>query len=364
MKYFFAAVLPLALLFSLSTPLAAEEFGGEFVEEFSEQKEPQETEEAQEAKKESSDSFSVHLAYQAALEIEIGLRFFERGDDYRAITALKRYQLLSSSTEADYLANLLVGEIYRRNDYSDLGMRHFFDASRFGSALSAQQGLGAYQLGLQEFCLSLGAYAPCRGMLLSLEESFLQADLGEEAEVVRYQRHFVDFLFREVESEPPSFENQRLQRASEELYLRNQTFEDLPLKRPALAGALSAILPGTGQVYNGRPLDGALALGITSLFTAGAIYSHFGLESLPLTILSGLFASGFYIGNITNAVVDARRINAQLYDEFFETLKEDLWPRSRFEVRDGEVHYDYDFDWPGKQREARNQEPPPLPDMI
>ena len=41
--------------------------------------------------------FETFLSWQASAEIEIGLRLFDEGDDYRAITSLKRFRLLSGT---------------------------------------------------------------------------------------------------------------------------------------------------------------------------------------------------------------------------------------------------------------------------
>ncbi len=319
---------------------------------------------ADETPEPAEDPFLRHQRYQAALEIEIGLRLFDEGDDYRAITALKRHRLLSADPAADHLTFLIIAEIYRRNAYGDLAMRHFWDAGLTGQALDPLHGITAYHLGTQELCASLRAYAGCHPYLVDLEASYRDHGHPEGAELARFHQRFVEFLLNAHADEPPSFSDPRLQRAALELEERRALLDDLPTRSPALAGVLSALLPGAGQVYNGRWTDAALAFGFTGLFAAAAVYSHFGLESLPLTILSGTLTAGFYSGNITNAIIDARRRNATLYEDFYEALHEDLWPRHTFRIIDGEVEYDFNFDWPGHATPEADPEPPPLPGML
>lgn len=358
----FFAALSFGLVFA-AAPVFAEDDLDEESQEVEEVEEPEPQPEVVE--EEEVDEFARHLSFQSAVEMEIGLRLYQEGDDYRAITSLKRYRLLSASPDADYLSHLIIGDIYRRNEYPSLALRHFWDASRAGVELDQSRALQAYHLGLQEICVSMRAYPNCHPMLRDLEEGFEEIDHVEGAELARYHRRFVEFVLRAPPSLDEDFSDPALQRAARELHDRHQVFDDLPLRRPALAGILSAIIPGAGQAYNGRWLDAALALGFTGLFAGATAYSYLGLDSIPLTVTSGIFALGFYSGNITNAIVDARRHNASVYDDFFEGLHEDLWPRHRFFVDDGEVHYDYRFDWPGRvEPTPEDVEPPPIPGML
>ncbi|TXD39031.1 hypothetical protein FRC98_01105 [Lujinxingia vulgaris] len=309
--------------------------------------------------------FETYLSWQASAEIEIGLRLFDEGDDYRAITSIKRYRLLTGSPDADHLAALLIGEIYRRNAMSELAMQHFFEASRSAPGKEAQ--LQSYVLGLQELCLNLGAIATCYETLVGLQERAAD-DAPQLNELLRYQTLFVESLLRSpgvTEARVASFEDPALAGAARELVARHKAFDELDLKQPWLAATLSAIVPGAGQLYNGRPVDALLALGFTGVFGAASVYAYRGLESIPLTVAAGLVALGFYSGNIANALVDARRINATRYQRYYDELQADLWARQRFEVQDNAVIFSFGFDWPALTPEpAAPSSEPPIPDML
>ena len=244
-------------------------------------------------------------------------------------------------------------------------MQHFWEASR--SAPTADARFQSYVLGLQELCLSLGAIATCYETLSSLDDR-----AGEEAphlvKLIRYQTLFVESLLRSpgvMEARALAFEDERLASAAEELVKRHRAFDELGLKQPWLAATLSALVPGAGQLYNGRPVDALLALGFTGLFGAAGVYAYRGLDSIPLTVVAGLLGLGFYTGNIANALVDARRINATRYQRYYDDLQADLWARQRFEVRDNTVIFSFGFDWPALTPEAPSpSEDVPIPNML
>lgn len=310
-------------------------------------------------------TFEDAISFQSAIEIELGLRLFDEGDDYRAITALKRHRLLAATPQADHLTNLLIGDIYRRNQHEELAISHFWQASEVAATFSPRHSLASYHLGLQEVCTTMGAYAFCYPRLQELEESLHEYNEPHLQDLARYHRYFIETVLQSPPQSWESFADPSLERAAQELLSRQELFDRLPLKSPALAGTLSAIIPGAGQLYLGRWVDALLAIGFTGIFAGATAYSHFGLKNIPLTITSGLFTLSFYAGNITNAVVDARRINANRYEDYFQSLHQDLWPRLFLQVQDNQVDYQYRFDWPGiLDDQDLSTEPPPIPDLL
>ena len=85
--------------------------------------------------------------------------------------------------------------------------------------------------------------------------------------------------------------------------------EQLPSKSPGLAATMSAVVPGSGQVYAGRVLDGLRHL----LFNGVLIYSVVKLaveEHYPAAVLVGGLELPFYVGNIRGARGSARAFNS------------------------------------------------------
>lgn len=298
------------------------------------------------------DAFEEHLSRQASVEIQLGLRLYEEYDDYRAISALKRYAILDNTPQSRFLSNLIVGQIYHRNEKPQLA------ALAFERATEAAPGPGerafAYLLGVQELCLPLSYYLACRSRL----QEFGQTRLPESArDIVDYQVLYTDVVLRSdyvSDERADLFRDPVLKEKAMKLIEADKEFHEIGLKSPALAGVMSGVFPGTGQMYNGRWLDGIMSLAFVGLFSAGAWYSFAELDSIPLGIFSSVLAAGFYSGGIYNAVSDAQRINAERYLDFFEELK-DLWPRVTFAISGRSVSFGYKFDWPGPTLESETR---------
>jgi hypothetical protein len=81
-----------------------------------------------------------------------------------------------------------------------------------------------------------------------------------------------------------------------------------PRKSPLLAGALSALLPGTGSFYVGRPAEGALALFVNALLIGGTV-TAFQEHQDGLGVGLGVLALTFYGGSIYAAASGAHKFN-------------------------------------------------------
>lgn len=83
---------------------------------------------------------------------------------------------------------------------------------------------------------------------------------------------------------------------------------DLPHKSPALAGTLSAVIPGTGSFYVGRYAEGSLALFVNALLISGTV-TAFQEHQDGLGVGLGVLALAFYGGSIYAAVSGAHKYN-------------------------------------------------------
>ena len=299
-------------------------------------------------------------AVAAELEAQLGLDFYVQGEDWRAISALLRYEALATSPQASFTSQLLVGQIYHRN------ARHLWAARAFAlaaqSAPDPEQALWARLLWLQEQCVGLERWVACDHIIGELLPQ--AAGGGMAGQVVGLERLYLDVVFRRPLSlEPEAFESATMQAAARGLKRHDAAFEGLELRRPWLAASLSALLPGAGQVYNGRWGDGVLALGLNAAMGGATYYSFAKLESVPLGVVSALFWSGFYIGNIVNAHTDALRLNEVAYQAYF-TQMQAFWPRVSVSVERGQVGFGVAFDWPGFAPPAEESAPKKMEDRF
>ncbi len=90
-------------------------------------------------------------------------------------------------------------------------------------------------------------------------------------------------------------------------------------KSPGLAASLSAVLPGSGYFYAGRPGDGLSAFVINALFIAGLVEA-IDRENDGMAILAGGFGLPFYVGNIYGSANAARKWNLSVRKESSEQI--------------------------------------------
>ncbi len=93
-----------------------------------------------------------------------------------------------------------------------------------------------------------------------------------------------------------------------------------PSKSPAIAGVLSAVIPGSGKMYVGEWGDGITALLVNGLLAFLAYDNFRAKHNTRAWIFTGLGAF-FYAGNIYGSVASAQIFNARINFEFDNGLK-------------------------------------------
>ena len=79
---------------------------------------------------------------------------------------------------------------------------------------------------------------------------------------------------------------------------------------------MSAVLPGSGQVYNGRYQDALGAFALNALVISGA-WLAFDDDNPALGLVCSIFALGWYKGNIYGAVNGAHKYNRKIDEDIF-----------------------------------------------
>ena len=97
------------------------------------------------------------------------------------------------------------------------------------------------------------------------------------------------------------------------------------VKSPAFAGVLSAVLPGSGQLYSGSLQAAAVTFVLNSLFI-GATVELARDKQYVTAAAAGTAASFFYVGGIINAADLARRRNRLAQQPVADELEELLVP--------------------------------------
>ena len=95
--------------------------------------------------------------------------------------------------------------------------------------------------------------------------------------------------------------------------------KDPPYKSPAIAGLLSALVPGSGKIYTGDISDGVVSLLVTGIFAFLAYDNFRANHDTRAWIFSGL-ATFFYGGNVYGSVAATQIYNAKITFEFNDKL--------------------------------------------
>lgn len=96
----------------------------------------------------------------------------------------------------------------------------------------------------------------------------------------------------------------------------------LPVKRPAVAGSLSAVVPGAGYLYTGHKQTALAALITNGLFLWGTVSAAKSGET-GLVALGSAFSFAWYFGNIYGSMEAARRYNRTVVDKFIGSFELD-----------------------------------------
>jgi hypothetical protein len=100
----------------------------------------------------------------------------------------------------------------------------------------------------------------------------------------------------------------------------SQRYPDIPKKSPALAGGLSALLPGAGQLYINRPIDALISFLLNGTFIWATTEAFRNDNDVTGGILL-FFEAGWYTGNIYNAASGAHKFNRRSEQQFMDSLQ-------------------------------------------
>jgi len=236
---------------------------------------------------------------------------FEEGDYYRAITEYKRVMHQYPETDVAKEASLKVAIAY-------------IEGKRFEAALTMlekfRQSYSNDPLALEALFLKGEAWFAAgnyREALKVFEEVHKEAWTGEQKSRAFAARGWSLMKMGKWKEASAAFNG--LGETEQGRYLRLsmdlKKGEALPIKSPSLAGTLSAIIPGAGQLYVGRKRDALVSFLLNSAFIAASAEAfRKGEDALGGILL--FFEAGWYAGNIYSAAGGAHKYNARARDDF------------------------------------------------
>ncbi|MXZ00124.1 tetratricopeptide repeat protein [Candidatus Poribacteria bacterium] len=110
---------------------------------------------------------------------------------------------------------------------------------------------------------------------------------------------------------------------SDRLAEKIKNFETLPRRSATIAGALSVLIPGSGQVYTGQTIDGLYAfVNVAVLGGASFYYAEQGRYEVAVPI--GILGAFFYGNSIYQSIQNARIFNRQQERLFRNTIQQEI----------------------------------------
>ena len=106
----------------------------------------------------------------------------------------------------------------------------------------------------------------------------------------------------------------------------NQQIRSLPNQKiPWLAGTMSAVIPGLGQVYNGNYQSALFSFVLNALFLSATLELN-SKNMNASAVASGVIFSIVYAGNITGTVQSSKAVNEKAHEDEKSELKSKMFP--------------------------------------
>ena len=243
----------------------------------------------------------------------------DTGDNYRAIGEYKRYLFDNPEGNLRDEAELKIGIAYLRGErYAEAAL--FFD-------LLAQKAADPARRALCLFGESDARYLEGEYGVAANGFSRLGADEAASAAVrsrARYLAGWAALLSHDAAGAREAFQaaggDARFGLKARQAFADVRDESALPHRSPALAGVLSAVVPGAGYLYLGQPGIAAAAFAWNGLFGVGvadaAIHHLWGV-----TAVLAVFEAMWYGGAIFGSVSGAHKYNRDAWLNYVDGLK-------------------------------------------
>lgn len=268
--------------------------------------------------------FSTFPSSAAAIESSFADSLFQEGDYLNAAHEYKRLLFLNpDAPQIDFIA--------------------FRVAASYQNAGKLEEAIRAYQLLIDTYPKSLlverakSNIAQCRvlsgdsGQGLASLERFLSEHKGSSL-APRAQFTIGMLLMNKGEWAQASrawndvystYPESSFAKVSDKLARMVKNADTLPLRSPTVAAALSALVPGSGQVYSGRMADGLYTfVGIVMLGSATFYYAD--QERYEVAIPVGVLSLFFYGNGIYQSIQSAQVFNVQHEAQFRNRLQQEI----------------------------------------
>ncbi len=257
------------------------------------------------------------------------------GDYYRAITEYKRFifEQPDSSLVPDarlaIASSLIAGKRWQQADHSleQLFLLH-------PQSPEAAKGRLLYAGSAYE----RGNFGLARQRYRTLQQQ------ATDPETINYTNFRIGWTFLEQDRPQKAGKTFSLLPSPQKMTLLKDVanYQALPQKSPLVAGSLSAVLPGAGQLYTGRTRQALLSFTLNSLFILASLEA-FDNENYAVGGILLFFEAGWYGGNIYNAVNNTHKYNQRQKHQFREKIRSQLNLRLGMRTQTPWISLSYQF---------------------
>lgn len=238
---------------------------------------------------------------------------FRQGEYYRAITEYHRLLYESGDSLSKTIWLNKIGLCYYRGEDYDGAIEFIKDnRHRFGSDRTARAELN---LILAKSYYQLGFYR--KAILVLSNSDSVPARIYNDMRFLSgiSRARLFDWPAAEGELQLVKPYSEKMDRICHALDL----FSGLPERKPFVAGAFSAVLPGAGYLYCGRE-GTALASFIINGLLIWTVRDAIRNDQYGLAAAAGFFGIGWYIGNISGSADAARAYNSHIRNQYIDRM--------------------------------------------
>ncbi len=245
-------------------------------------------------------------------------QLLQEGEYFRAITEFRRFRFDYPGDPRQAMALFRIGQAYYRGQQYPEALQTFRDVAQtypetpYGRQAWLWQG---------ESLLQQTQYDAAEQSYTAYIERHANAS---DLPYAHYQRGWTLLYRRQWQAAASELQRitdtSPLYPAAQQLAMEAREGSERPKKSPFLAGALSTVLPGAGQLYNGRLGDAVLTFLLNGLFIAGTIEAiqH---DQLAIAGVLSFFEAGWYGGNVYSAVNGAHKHNRRADEALLQDLE-------------------------------------------
>ena len=239
------------------------------------------------------------------------------GEYFRAVTEYRRFLFYYPNDPRRTMVHFRIGLAFYRGESYGEALQTFREVTQLYPHTAYGKQAWLWQ---GESLARQGQYTAAEELYTEITARLPNDTIGHQA---RYQRAWTLLYRRQWRDAAAQFQQvvpeSTLYQSAQFLAQAALEGERLPTKSPVLAGILSGLLPGSGQLYNGRLGDALLAFFLNGLFIAGIVEAVDSNAPIVTGILS-FFEAGWYAGNIYGAVNGAHKYNRYTTETFLRNL--------------------------------------------